>query len=107
MSAATSGHTIKYVVVNPTQKDLGMLLPGVRVVQKYRNADSKGGFGQSGIIYGSNTNLGTRWWLHGVDYKNRTVAYPLNSRDALGHRYMPQFKINCLFNRDICQPGKI
>jgi hypothetical protein len=108
MSAAASGRSIKYKVINPTQKDLGALIPGVRTAQKYREAISDGaGYGNTGIVYGSNTNLGTRWWIHGYDYFNRIVAYPLNGRDALGQRNMPQFRIDSTFNRDINQPGKI
>lgn len=105
MSAATSGHTIKYKIINPTQKDLGSLVPGTRTVQKYRKAASKGGFGQTGIIYGSNTNLGTKWWIHGYDFRGRTITFPLNGKDSLGARVMPQFKIDSLFRKDEDQPG--
>ena len=105
MSAAASGRTIKYKVVNPTPKDLGQLVPGVRSAQKYRKAASKGGFGQTGIITGSNTNLGTKWWIHGEDFRGRTITFPLNGKDPLGTRIMPQFKIDSLFRRDEDQPG--
>jgi len=105
MSAATSGHQINYKVVPPTAKDLGALVPGVRSAQKYREAASKGGFGQTGIISGSNTNLGTKWWIHGYDFRGRTIAFPLNGKDPLGQRTMPQFKIDSLLRRDDDQPG--
>ena len=104
MSAATTGHSIKYKVVDPTPKDLGQLVPGIRSVQKYRQAESKGGFGQTGIITGSNTNLGTKWWISGKDFRDRIITFPLNNRDHLGTRIMPQFKIDCLFRRDEDQP---
>jgi hypothetical protein len=104
MSAAATGHSIKYKVVDPTPKDLGQLVPGIRTAQKYREAASKGGFGQTGIIYGSNTNLGTKWWIAGEDFRGRVITFPLNNRDPKGTRYMPQFRINCLFRRDNNQP---
>jgi hypothetical protein len=108
MSAAASGHQINYKVVPPTPKDLGALLPGVRSYQKFREGTSNtiphGGPGNTGIIYGSNTNLGTRWWIETTDYRGRLVTFPLNNRDHLGRRAMPQFKVDSLFSRDANQP---
>jgi len=108
MSAATSGHQIDYKVVPPTPRDLGVLIPGVRTCQKYRSGTSNtiphGGPANSGIIFGSNTNLGTRWWIDSTDFQGRLVVSPLNNRDPLGRRVMPQFKVNSLFRRDMDQP---
>jgi hypothetical protein len=104
MSAATSGHQINYKVVDPSQRDLGQLVSPLRVVQKYRLEASKGGPGQTGIIYGSNTNLGSKWYISGKDFKDRTIVTPLNGKDILGTRYMPKFKLNSLFRRDNDQP---
>jgi hypothetical protein len=104
MSAAASGHNINYKVVSPTPQDLGELVPTMRVVQKYRKDLSLGGPAESGIIIGANTNLGSKWYLKGVDYKGITIAMPLNGRDLLGDRHMPDFKIRALFRRDEDQP---
>jgi len=105
MSAATSGHQILYKVVDPTPRDLGVMVPNERVVQKFRQAENKAGPSESGIVIGSNTNLGSKWWVAGIDLKNRLVCIPLNGRDELGQRYMPQFKVDALFRLDEDQPG--
>jgi hypothetical protein len=90
---------LKYKVINPSQKDLGLLIPQIRVAQKYREGENKGGPEKSGIIWGSNTNLGIKWYLREI-YQGNIVAMPLNNRDHLGDRAMPQFKINALFRLD-------
>jgi len=104
MSAALSGHVINYVVVDPTTKDLGEMVPVTRVIQKYRLDESKGGPGNSGLIFGANTNLGSKWFVTGVDFKNRLIMMPANGRDLKGIRYMPEFKVKSLFRLDEDQP---
>jgi hypothetical protein len=104
MSAATSGHQISYKVVKPTPKDLGVMVPLERVAQKFRKAENKAGPPESGIVIGSNTNLGSKWWISGVDRKERLICYPFNGKDEKGRRYMPRFKVDALFRLDEDQP---
>ncbi len=104
MSAALSGHVIKYVVVDPTPKNLGEMVPVSRVAQKFRLDESKGGPANSGIVFGANTNLGSKWFVTGRDFRDRLVMMPANGRDLLGIRYMPEFKVKSLFRLDEGQP---
>ena len=106
MSALASGHSGNYTVVAPYTRDLiGNISPGVRAVQKYRPGESKGGYAESGIITGSNTNLGNKWYAQKRDFKDRLIMIPFNGKDALGARHLPDWKVYALFNRDENQPG--
>jgi hypothetical protein len=106
MSALASGHDVNYAVIPPYTRDaIGAIVSGVRVVQKYRPGESKGGYAESGIITGSNTNLGNKWYMQKKDFKNRFVMIPFNGRDALGARHMPNWKTYSLFKRDEHQPN--
>ena len=106
MSATSSGHVGNYVVVPPYTRDLiGAITQNVRVAQKYRPGESKGGFADSGIIMGSNTNLGTKWYYQKDDYRDRWIMIPLNNRDPLGARKLPEYKVHALFERDSHQPS--
>ena len=98
---------ITYRVIAPQQRDLRSYVPDTTMFQKYRLAENKGGFPESGIVYGSNTNLGTRWYINSVDYTTNMVVFPLNSKDALSERRMPEFKILALFRMDERQPRSI
>ena len=104
MSALASGHDVSYKVIDPTPEDLGVMVVNTRVVQKFREAESKGGPGQSGIVFGANTNLGSKWFIKGTDRQGRLATVPLNGRDILGTRYLPRFKVDSLFRLDADQP---
>lgn len=87
---------MKYLVIPPTASDLGDLVIHDRMYQKYRQGPSAGGE-EGGIIAGSNTNLGTRWWIKGIDFKNRYIIFPLNNREHTGERYFPVFRLKANF----------
>lgn len=107
MSALASGYTCNGYYINPpySRDIIGIIEPHARVLQKYRKSTNKGGPPNSGLILGSNTNLGTRWYAQKYDYKSRLVMVPLNNRDALGARNMPEWRVKTLFKRGDNQPG--